>query len=111
MKRTKSLSLQYRQGDVFIERISALPDAVVAKPRDRGRVVLAYGEVTGHAHAIDASLAELFEARDGVLYLRVTGGDAALKHEEHATIDVAPGVYRVVHQREYSPSENRRVAD
>ena len=107
----KTISKQYRQGDVFIERVDALPTTTTPKPRDRGRVVLAYGEVTGHAHAIDSALAELFEERDGgTLYLRVDG-PVDLTHEEHAPIALAPGVYRITHQREYSPSEIRRVRD
>lgn len=50
MKNTKRLA-QYRQGDVIIERVSALPKGLQVVPRDGGRVILAYGEVTGHAHA------------------------------------------------------------
>jgi len=105
--------IQIRQGDVFVQQIAALPDGLTPKARDGGRVVLAYGEVTGHAHAIDSALAELFEDRDGTLYLRVQAGAGAaqLVHEEHATIDLAPGCYRVTHQREYTPEAIRRVAD
>jgi phytoene dehydrogenase-like protein len=82
----------------------------VLKARDHGRVVLAYGEVTGHAHAIEDALAELFEEAGGRLYLRADA-DVALQHEEHATITVPRGVYEVVHQVEYTPQEIRRVAD
>ena len=106
----KTIGKQYRQGDVFIERVDALPTTTTPKPRDRGRVVLAYGEVTGHAHAIDSALAELFEEQDGTLYLRASGA-VDLVHEEHSTIALAPGVYRITHQREYSPEAIRRVAD
>lgn len=101
----------YRQGDVLIERIAALPATVTPKALDRGRAVLAYGEVTGHAHALDGALAALFEDRDGTLYLRVTGPGAGVEHEEHARIDLAPGDYRITHQREYTPEAIRRVAD
>jgi hypothetical protein len=106
MKRT-----QYRQGDVLLIR-AAHRRTSEAKPvdRDRGRLVLAYGEATGHAHAIDATLAELFEEKDGRLYLRLDE-PAALTHEEHAPIDLEPGLYRVIHQREYSPEAIRRVSD
>jgi hypothetical protein len=102
----------YRQGDVLLKKIQkSLTDA---KPvaRDRGRIVLAYGEVTGHAHAIDDSLAELFEEKDGQIYLRVdAGAGVELRHEEHATITLPPGVYRVTRQREYAPDAIRNVAD
>ncbi len=36
---------------------------------------------------------------------------AQLVHEEHATIDLAPGTYQVIRQREYSYGESRRVLD
>lgn len=44
--------LSFRQGDVALVRIGTLPANLTAVPLDRGRIVLAYGEVTGHAHAI-----------------------------------------------------------
>lgn len=47
---------QYRQGDVLLRRVEALPANVRPKQSDEERIVLAYGEVTGHAHAIDATL-------------------------------------------------------
>jgi len=102
--------IQFRQGDVLIRSVTSIPASAHPKARDQGRVVLAYGEVTGHAHAIDDALAEMFEKKDGTLYLKA-GGDVALRHEEHATITLPQGVYEIVHQREYSPEEIRRVAD
>jgi hypothetical protein len=102
---------QYRQGDVLLVRV-AERDLAEARRIERieGRIILAYGEVTGHAHAIDAALAELFEERDGTLYLKLDG-PAALTHEEHGAIELDPGIYRVVRQREYSPEAIRQVAD
>ncbi len=102
---------QYRQGDVMLVEVKAF-SLTEAKPvpRDRGRVVLAYGEVTGHAHVIDDALAELFEERDGRIYLKASG-PVDLVHEEHGTIAIAPGTYEVIRQREYNPSEIRRVSD
>ncbi len=40
----------YRQGDVLIRRIQNLPKQT-ATPRLNG--ILAYGEVTGHAHKVE----------------------------------------------------------
>src|SRR5579864_1405536 len=49
----------YRQGDVLIRRIASLPKQK-AQPRLTG--ILAYGEVTGHAHRIeDLAQAEVLE--------------------------------------------------
>jgi hypothetical protein len=52
-KRTnQAAELQLRQGDVYLRRIDKLPDGAKEVPLEGGRIVLAYGEVTGHAHAI-----------------------------------------------------------
>lgn len=101
----------YRQGDVLLIPTPHLPCDAQLLQRDDGRVVLAYGEVTGHAHAIDAPDAELWSLADEVdRYLRLRSR-ARLQHEEHATLVLEPGCYRVVRQREYAPDAVRNVAD
>ena len=107
---------QVRQGDVFLRPTTAQP-TVAAKPLDNGRVILAYGEVTGHAHTVvDAEVdtaippAALFEEADGTVLLLVDR-PCALTHQEHGTIMLAPGAYRVTRQREYSPEAIRNVSD
>ena len=86
-----------RQGDILIVKISNIPeDATKRKSR-----VLAEGEVTGHLHELDSG--EVYE-KDGVLYFRVSSEKpSALLHPEHKVITFEPGVYKVVHQREYKP--------
>jgi hypothetical protein len=97
----------YRHGDVMLSQIDALPDGA----KQRGGVTLAYGEITGHSHRIaDPHSAETFEL-NGQIYLRVTAPKALLIHEEHATIELPQGIYRVWQQREYSPGAIRRVYD
>jgi hypothetical protein len=106
---------QLRQGDVLLVPVDGdLPAGTRPLPRVGGRVVLAEGEVTGHAHAIRGAGATLLAAGDE-RWLRVTA-PATLDHEEHAPIPVRPGIYRVVIQREYVPPEIslvpfRRVVD
>lgn len=90
-----------RQGDVLLVPVTSIPAAVSEVPRDRGRVILAYGEVTGHAHAIAAPEATLLTTADNERFLRLVGA-VDLVHEEHATIAVAPGQYRVVIHREWT---------
>lgn len=106
--------MQYRQGDVFIESVAALPAAehLTAVPRDAGRVILAYGEVTGHAHALTADQVALFrDLRDASTWLVIRDVPAPLLHEEHAPIALPPGLYRIQRQREYTPEAVRFVAD
>jgi len=109
----------FQHGDVILQRVDTIPDTATTVDRDNGRVILAYGEVTGHAHAIvapldDVILTEIITQSDqdemAERFLKVQR-EVALSHEEHATINIPPGNYRVTIQREYSPEELRRVAD
>lgn len=111
---------QFRQGDVFITPCPEVPSDATVAPRDSGRVVLAYGEVTGHCHAMvepDVALLEREVVRpDGrkekELFLKVDAPKGAkLTHQEHSTVTVPPGTYTVVRQREYSRGEVRQVLD
>lgn len=98
----------YRQGDVLIRRIASLPTKK-AQPRLTG--ILAYGEVTGHAHKVETlEHAEVLEI-DGGLYLRVAEEGVRIIHEEHAPVVLPKGNYEVEIQREYTPAEIRNVAD
>jgi hypothetical protein len=103
----------YRQGDVLIRRIGKLPKAIgpeVARD-ERGRVVLAAGEATGHHHAIEAREARLFRNEGSNICHLWLGEPAVLGHEEHAAISLPAGAYEVIRQREYSPEAIRNVAD
>ncbi|OLT31166.1 hypothetical protein BJF79_37510 [Actinomadura sp. CNU-125] len=106
----------YRQGDILILPVAeadvppsarALPPA----PRDgRGRMVLALGEATGHAHALAAgTLLRTTDPRTPDHLHLPSGG--RLVHEEHAAISLPKGWYRVIRQREYVPGSVRVVAD
>lgn len=101
----------FRQGDVGLQLVAALPGGAVAViPKESHRIVLAYGEVTGHAHALHevTKVREFsFEAERFIQVMERT----ELKHEEHAPIALEPGIYQVIQQREYSPEAIRNVAD
>ena len=99
----------YRQGDVLLIPVSRIPDGCHKEEVDGFRVVLAFGEVTGHAHAIDAALAETFKVANE-RYLIAKDG-AVLRHEEHSPITLPPGAYKVQLQREYEHQGWRRVID
>lgn len=110
---------QIRQGDVFLIPTSARPSRKAKAVTDKGRVILAHGEVTGHAHEVvspgldnvdPVPPMQLFEEPDGRRLLVVTR-DSELRHEEHAAIALAPGGYEVIQQREYAPEAIRNVAD
>jgi hypothetical protein len=115
-----------RQGDVLLIPIDALPKNATLKAREKAFVVLAYGEVTGHAHVIDDRRAtfpaELYDTDRGPA-LRV-GPGSALVHtdrfdtvrdtlqttQEHGTV-LVERTYRVVNQRQHTPWGEQRVQD
>lgn len=98
---------QYRHGDVMVETVADLPEV----RRKTKHTILAHGEITGHCHRIaEKGAAELFETPAG-MFLNVTAKSATLVHEEHESITLATGVYRVWRQREYSPEEIRIIRD
>jgi hypothetical protein len=92
-------------------------------PREGGRIILAHGEVTGHAHAIASADATLYEPKVDdaaaaavgahVLGTRVlsTVAPVALTHEEHDPIHVPAGEWGVRIQRQYEAGAFRRVED
>lgn len=106
-----------RQGDVLLIKVDCIPTgAKEVKRDDKGRIILAEGEVTGHAHAVLDPHVKLFEVSSGQggketsRFLNVEK-DTTVNHEEHGTVHLTQGVYVVKRQREYQPDEIRPVAD
>lgn len=101
---------QARQGDVYFTRVIEAPAGRAVTP-EAGRLILAKGEVTGHHHSVPASAGTLTLDEGGVMYLTIDEL-TAVEHQEHAPIPLAPGVYRVIRQREYAgPAREQFVGD
>lgn len=98
----------YRQGDVLVERITTIPTEAV-KQEPKGRIILALGEATGHHHSLDMDAADWWKLGEEQ-FLNVAKA-ATVTHQEHGPIELSPGRYRVIRQREYSPEAIRNVAD
>jgi hypothetical protein len=101
---------QYRQGNVLLSQVKKVRTRSEPLPAEVGRVVVAEGEHSGHAHALAPELAGLFRRGREVL-LRVAEGGAALSHEENAPIAMPEGDYQIRRQREYDPQASRPAAD
>jgi hypothetical protein len=108
--------LPVRQGDIVLIPITKrqIPKGLATVDRDnRGRIVLAEGETTGHAHAILENPATLFRQADldemADRFLAVEKEGVELVHEEHGTIKLDKGNYIVRHKREYVPREIPRA--
>jgi hypothetical protein len=116
-----------RQGDVLLVRIDKMPAGVVPVDGQSRKIVLALGEATGHHHRIEDHVsiapgaadeiaeaaiarARLYRSKDGTRDLEVKD-PVNLEHEEHATITLAPGIYELPVQCEYTAELVRRVQD
>jgi hypothetical protein len=98
-----------RQGDVLLIPANEIPADATKQKSEKGRLILARGEATGHHHSVAARNAVLFLV--GVeLYLRVIK-NAMLEHQEHGAIQIPAGDYRSIRQREYTPENIRTVQD
>jgi len=103
----------YRHGDILLVPTEKTGVRKISKGQSH---VLAYGEATGHRHLLTASPKDtafsVFEDKKGTVTL-ILGQAGSLTHEEHKQLEVTPGTYKVVHEREYDyfALESRRVAD
>lgn len=97
---------QYRQGDIFF----VSTDCVPGKGKRQEDGIIARGDVTGHVHRISDEAKAVLIIVSGVAYIRATE-DTDIVHDEHHTITLPPGDYKVFRQREYTPDGWRQVAD
>jgi hypothetical protein len=106
---------QYRQGDVLLIAVNALPADVepIAFAAEPLALVRAAPGPGSHLLAPSSSM-RAFGHRGGdgsIEWLEVARG-ITLTHREHAPIILEPGIWRVVRQREYDPAAgHRRVVD
>lgn len=105
----KNKPTQLRQGDVLLTRIATIPADAKKQPAENGRIILAYGEATGHHHSVDIDAADWWKNGDEQFVdVKVA---TQVVHQEHAPINLTPGRYKITRQREYSPEAIRNVAD
>jgi hypothetical protein len=111
-----------RQGDVLLVPVRGVPSGGEVRQVERvgGRLVLAEGEATGHAHAVVEEEVRLVthrraeRSRSGLQWWEsrrflVVAETAQLVHEEHDAIAIPAGTYEVRRQREYAPEVLRRA--
>lgn len=94
----------YRQGDVLI--MAAQIPAGAIRRKDK---VVELGEATGHKHQFLNAGVELLE-QYAETYIRASE-PSPLVHEEHETIVIPEGTYRVIRQREFQGEDSRYVRD
>lgn len=98
----------YRQGDVLIVRVDEVPSGGLQETK---KWLVAEGEATGHAHVLEVDAGGTLLVDVDQEFCRIMGANGLLVHDEHTTIELPPGDYKTVRQREYAPEANRLVAD
>jgi hypothetical protein len=94
---------------VWVE--TAKPSGGAVPIKREGDIILALGEVTGHAHRVATDSATLLEDPiTGQRWLVAPDG-AEISHEEHGAISLPGGVYEILIQSDYTPEAIRNVAD
>ena len=105
----------FRQGDVLLVKAGKLPSGEGrAELPVNGRLILAHGEVTGHAHAVvvgpEAPLPALKWFGQSRFLIADTPFDVV--HEEHDAHHFEAGVYEVIRQFETDADlQQRQVLD
>jgi len=98
-----------RQGDVLLVPVQSVPNAA-KDVTPKGDVILKLGEATGHAHRIPVN-------KPGKVRIWDAGAErflqvlevVSLKHEEHAEIKIAPGIYHIPNQVEWTDENEPRI--
>lgn len=106
------MKMQYRQGDVLIEKIEEIPGNT--QPSNDQLLVRGEGRYHGHfmEGEVDIMRNQKFGPEDNTShYLRVRSKselvhrhtESKAKTGDHETITIPAGRYRVIRQREYNP--------
>jgi hypothetical protein len=103
-----------QQGDVLIFSNATIPQDAEEVLPVKGRLILAEGETTGHAHAIvlaDYPNSRLFKSASGT-FLHIHD-PVVLGHEEHHAVIIPAGVHKIGIVQEVDPfsEEIRAVQD
>ena len=101
----------YQQGDVLMHAMDGIPKGAVEIGPSEHKGVLAEGEVTGHFHRV-AEPIQMFRAESGDIFMKAPQR-IKVTHEEHHTIEVPKGVYKIdqVQEYDYFEQQARRVTD
>lgn len=98
------MTTQVRHGDVLLTRKS--DSAMAAEKKGKKRLVVAEGEVTGHAHVICAERIGVISPTEIDL---PDGG--IITHEEHGVLRLDRGIYEVRRQTEWIEQRMHTVRD
>lgn len=101
----------YRHGDVLLTRVEKAEGDPITHD---GSYPLAFGEITGHKHLLTVKNPEnmkITKVGNNLFICLMEVG--TLSHEEHAKLEIDPGIYKMTTEREfdYCEMDMRTVAD
>ena len=106
------MSKAARQGDVLIVPCREIPGTAREVAPENGRLIVARGEATGHHHSFPWTRgATLFRDDGGGSQFVSLRHPTPLEHQEHGTITLPAGKYRVLIQRTMTAGIAARVTD
>ena len=115
-KSKSSIPVMYRHGDLLITRVNALPSGLVQiNPK-----TIAEGEISGHKHRLvgNANVCVNWEEKHRSIndYHEVwfkAFNKIKVIHEEHKTLELPKGVYKVTKERQFDPFQGitQKVVD
>ena len=134
LKRTTTV--MYRHGDLLIQKINAMPPSAFPIPKQKTHnfptgSTLAEGEISGHKHQLigngqvyvgmyyinrprDPPNAFLTHSINDINELWFKADDdLEIVHEEHKTLEIPKGIYKVTKEQEFNPFKemNEKILD
>ena len=103
-----------RQGDILLKEIPGIPENRRNEIQWKTSRIIAEGEITGHNHELTGGRVGVVEGwRGNSMYAVINdeGPEVILQHPEHGHLQIEPGVYEVIRQREYDEGLTRQVRD
>ena len=107
----KYYSYFYRQGDILLERIYEIPKQIMnhhqqqQQQQTQDNYIIAHGE-SGNQHRMSKHVL-IFENPENKeeRYVQVLSQNTDLVHQEHKSIHIPQGIYKIRREREYNAFE------
>ena len=107
----KYYSYYYRQGDILLERIYEIPKQIMnhqqqQQQQTQDNYIIAHGE-SGNQHRMSKHVL-IFENPENKeeRYVQVLSQNTDLLHQEHKSIHIPQGIYKIRREREYNAFES-----
>lgn len=107
MARSKQSLTQFAQGDLLFTKVDSLPKGEAKQVKAGERFILALGEATGHHHSFVAPKGGSTVIDEGQVTYMTLDELTSVTHQEHAPVELSPGTWQVVRQREATDDDEQ----